>query len=45
VLEKPPLEAILSAIREDVPGKVEDNISAAQEAYREVRILGREGLK
>lgn len=45
VLEMPPLAAILSAIREDVPGKVEDNIRAAEEAFAEVRILGREGSK
>lgn len=45
IMGKPPLEAILSAIREDVPGKVEDNIRAAQEAYREVRIVDREDLQ
>lgn len=45
VLEMPPLEAIVSAIREDVPGRIEDNIRAAEEAYREVRIFGKEGSK
>lgn len=45
VLQMPPLEAIVSAIREDVPGRVEDNIRAAEEAYREVRILSKDGLK
>jgi pyruvate ferredoxin oxidoreductase gamma subunit/2-oxoisovalerate ferredoxin oxidoreductase gamma subunit len=45
VLEIPPLEAIVFAIREDVPGKIEDNIRAAEEAYREVRIVNRDDLK
>ena len=39
VLRMPPIESIVYAIREDVPGKIEDNIRAAEEAYREVRIL------
>ncbi len=45
VLGMPPLEAIVHAIREDVPGKIEDNIRAAEEAYREVRIVKKEELK
>ncbi len=38
VLGMPPLEAVVRAIEEDVPGKPAENIQAAQEAYQEVRI-------
>ncbi|MFH0787805.1 MAG: 2-oxoacid:acceptor oxidoreductase family protein [Pseudomonadota bacterium] len=38
VLGMPPLEAVVQAIKEDVPGKPAENIRAAQEAYQEVRI-------
>jgi len=37
---EPPLEAIVAAIREEVPAEPERNIAAAEEAYREVRIKG-----
>ncbi|MBW6484905.1 MAG: 2-oxoacid:acceptor oxidoreductase family protein [Syntrophobacterales bacterium] len=36
VLEMPPLEAVLEAIREDIPIRTDSNISAAEEAYRTV---------
>lgn len=39
VLGMPPLESIFAAIREDLPGKMEDNIRAAEEAFREVRVM------
>lgn len=38
---EPPMEAIVAAIREEVPSEPDRNIAAAEEAYREVRILGR----
>jgi Pyruvate/2-oxoacid:ferredoxin oxidoreductase gamma subunit len=37
---EPPMEAIVAAIREEVPAEPERNIAAAEDAYREVRILG-----
>jgi pyruvate ferredoxin oxidoreductase gamma subunit/2-oxoisovalerate ferredoxin oxidoreductase gamma subunit len=40
VLGAPPLDALTKAIAEDVPGKVGENILAAQEAYEEVQIMG-----
>ena len=36
----PPLEAIEEAIREEVFIKPEDNVSAARDAFREVRMIG-----
>jgi 2-oxoacid:acceptor oxidoreductase gamma subunit (pyruvate/2-ketoisovalerate family) len=40
ILGQPPLEALIKAIEEDVPGKPKENIQAAQEAFREVQIKG-----
>ena len=40
VLGIPPLEAIEEAIREEVFIKPEDNVSAARDAFREVRMIG-----
>lgn len=40
VLGVPPLTVIAEAIREEVPGMAEENIRAAELAYREVRLLG-----
>jgi len=37
MLGMPPLEAIVAAIREDVPGEVKTNVRAAEEAYRMVK--------
>lgn len=36
ILGMPPLEAIVAAIREDVPGEAARNVKAAEEAYRKV---------
>jgi len=36
VLEEPPLDAVVHAIREEIPMKPEANIAAAQEAYESV---------
>lgn len=36
----PPMEAVVAAIREEVPAEPERNIAAAEEAWREVRIKG-----
>jgi 2-oxoacid:acceptor oxidoreductase gamma subunit (pyruvate/2-ketoisovalerate family) len=38
-LGTPPLEAIIEAIREEVPSEPECNINAAREAYNEVQFL------
>ncbi|HAA05829.1 MAG TPA: pyruvate ferredoxin oxidoreductase [Syntrophobacteraceae bacterium] len=40
VLAMPPMDAVAQAIREDVPSKPDENISAAQEAYDQVRLIG-----
>ncbi len=40
VLGMPPLEAISGAIRDEIRAKAEANISAAEQAYREVTLLG-----
>ncbi len=40
VLGIPPLEAIEEAIKEEVFIKPEDNVSAARDAFREVRMIG-----
>ncbi len=37
VLGMPPVDAIVAAIREDVPGKVKANVRAAEEAYKTVK--------
>ncbi len=37
---EPPMDAIVAAIREEVPAEPERNIAAAEEAWREVRIKG-----
>lgn len=39
MMEMPPLEAIISAIREEVPAEPERNIAAAEDAYREIQFL------
>lgn len=39
LLGMPPLEAIVGAIREDVPGEVKSNVQAAKEAYKELTIV------
>jgi 2-oxoacid:acceptor oxidoreductase gamma subunit (pyruvate/2-ketoisovalerate family) len=38
-LGMPPLEAIVAAIREDVPGEVKRNVRAAEEAYKAVKMV------
>ncbi|MBA4392632.1 MAG: pyruvate ferredoxin oxidoreductase [Desulfobacca sp.] len=40
MLGMPPLDALVNAIEEDVPGKPGENILAAQEAYQEVKMKG-----
>ena len=40
VLGQPPLEAVMEAIREEVPAKPEANMAAAEEAYDSVVLLG-----
>jgi pyruvate ferredoxin oxidoreductase gamma subunit/2-oxoisovalerate ferredoxin oxidoreductase gamma subunit len=40
VLDSPPMNALVKAIEEDVPGKPAENILAAQEAFEEVQIRG-----
>jgi pyruvate ferredoxin oxidoreductase gamma subunit len=40
MLSMPPLEALVKAIEEDVPGKPKKNILACQEAFQEVQIRG-----
>jgi 2-oxoacid:acceptor oxidoreductase gamma subunit (pyruvate/2-ketoisovalerate family) len=37
ILGMPPIEAIVAAIREDVPGEVKANVRAAEEAYKAVK--------
>ena len=39
ILEMPSLEAIASAIKEDIPNEYEENIRAAEDAYHEVTIV------
>jgi pyruvate ferredoxin oxidoreductase gamma subunit/2-oxoisovalerate ferredoxin oxidoreductase gamma subunit len=39
ILGMPPIEAIVSAIREDVPGEVKANVRAAEEAYKAVKAV------
>ena len=39
MMEMPPLEAIIAAIREEVPAEPERNASAAEDAYREIHFL------
>jgi pyruvate ferredoxin oxidoreductase gamma subunit len=41
MLEMPPLDAIESAIREDLPAEAQRNIDAARDAYEKVNLLGR----
>jgi len=41
ILEMPPLEAIAAAIREDLPVESERNIEASNDAYDQVKLLGR----
>jgi pyruvate ferredoxin oxidoreductase gamma subunit/2-oxoisovalerate ferredoxin oxidoreductase gamma subunit len=36
----PPVEALVKAIKEDVPGKPDENIQAARDAFEEVQIMG-----
>jgi pyruvate ferredoxin oxidoreductase gamma subunit/2-oxoisovalerate ferredoxin oxidoreductase gamma subunit len=40
VLEKPSLDAVLSAIEKEIPVKPEQNIRAAQNAFEQVRLHG-----
>jgi len=40
ILGAPPLTAIAEAIREEIPGMVEENIKAAEAAYTEATLLG-----
>ncbi len=40
ILDMPPMESIASAIREDITIEAEQNVRAAEDAYREVRIIG-----
>ena len=40
VFDMPPIDAIVAAIREEVPVAVERNIKAAEDAYEEVQIIG-----
>ncbi len=40
VLEKPSLEAVLSAIEKEIPVKPEQNIRAAKDAFEQVRLHG-----
>lgn len=40
MLRMPPMDAIIKAIKEEVPSKPRENINAAQEAYEEVKSLG-----
>lgn len=37
VLDMPPLEDVVAAIRDEVPGNAESNVTAAREAYEAVR--------
>ncbi len=37
------METLIQAVREMVPNKIEENIRAAQEAYEQTRLHGREG--
>ena len=39
VLEMPPLDDVLAAIRDEVPGDAEHNVTAAREAYEAVRFV------
>ena len=39
MMETPPLDTIIAAIRKEVPSDPDRNIAAAEEAYREVRFL------
>ncbi|MBU0653360.1 MAG: 2-oxoacid:acceptor oxidoreductase family protein [Proteobacteria bacterium] len=39
MMEMPPMEAIIAAIREEVPAEPERNIAAAEDAYREIQFL------
>lgn len=43
MLEMPPLEAIVAAIREDLAAEAQSNIEAARDAHRDVCLLGRIG--
>jgi len=39
MMEMPPMDAIVAAIREEVPAEPDRNIAAAEEAFREVQFL------
>lgn len=39
LLDKPPLDAVIKAIREEVPAQIETNILAAREAYESVTVV------
>ncbi len=38
ILGMPPIEAIVAAIKEDVPAEIQRNVKAAEEAYKKVKI-------
>jgi pyruvate ferredoxin oxidoreductase gamma subunit/2-oxoisovalerate ferredoxin oxidoreductase gamma subunit len=40
ILDIPPIESVVSSIREEITIEAERNVQAAKDAYREVRILG-----
>jgi 2-oxoacid:acceptor oxidoreductase gamma subunit (pyruvate/2-ketoisovalerate family) len=40
ILDMPPMETVVSAIREEITIEAEQNVMAAEDGYREVRILG-----
>jgi 2-oxoacid:acceptor oxidoreductase gamma subunit (pyruvate/2-ketoisovalerate family) len=40
VLDMPPMDAIVKAIKEDIPLKPEENILAAEDAFEKVQLLG-----
>jgi pyruvate ferredoxin oxidoreductase gamma subunit/2-oxoisovalerate ferredoxin oxidoreductase gamma subunit len=39
IMETPPMDTIIAAIRKEVPSDPDRNVAAAEEAYREVRFL------
>ena len=40
ILGMPPLDAIRAVIQEEIPDTHKQNVAAAEEAYREVQLLG-----
>ena len=39
MMEAPPMDTVIAAIRKEVPSDPDRNVAAAEEAYREVRLL------